>query len=262
MVIEPAAPGRTQHMVFHDTRWTVVRAAAGRLNPDGTNDPAAQAAFAQLCRTYWSPLYACLRSRGVPRHDAQDLTQGFFVHLLDGRLVHQADGRRGRFRSFLLTAFENFVRDERDRARSQRRGGQYQFVSLWEVDQAEARFDSDRAVAASWVAPEQFYEFQWASALVDAALDRLRADLLHRDRESLFERLRPFLVGGEELPADPEAAAALGLSPSALRTAFHRMRRQYGQLLREEVARTVASPQDVDTELRHLCAVLARQPAG
>ena len=259
MVIEPGTWTPPPPAAFHDTRWTVVRAAAGRRNPDGTNDPAAHAAFAQLCRGYWFPLYAYLRRRGYSQHDAQDLTQGFFVRLLDGRLVHQADVRKGRFRSFLLTALDHFVRDEHDRAGAQRRGGEYQFVSLEEAKATETRFGSDLA-EVSRALPEELYESRWAHALVDAALDRLRDDLASRGREALFERLRPFVVGGEELPGNPATtAASFGLTPGALRTAVHRLRRQYGQLLREEVARTVAAPEDVDAELRHLCTVLVRQ---
>ena len=257
MVLEPGTRSSLRPSAFHDTHWTVVRAAAGRRHPDGTRDPAAHAAFAQLCRGYWLPLYAYLRRRGYGQHDAQDLTQGFFVHLLDGRLMDQADAVKGRFRSFLLTALENFVRDERDRAGTQRRGGEYRFVPLEEADAAETRFES--ALAATPLgSPGDFYEAQWAGALVDAALDRLREDLQGRGRTALLDRLQPFLVGGEELSPDRAAAHSLGLTPNALRTAFHRLRRQYGQLLREEVARTVTDPQEVDAEVRHLCTVLAR----
>ncbi len=234
-----------------------MRAAAGRPAADGTPDPAAHAAFSQLCRGYWWPLYAYLRWRGWSPADAQDFTQGFFVHLIEGRLVGQADVRQGRFRAFLLAALENFVHDVRARAGAQRRGGGYAFVSFEEAATAESRFGSE-LVEAAWVAPEEYYETQWAGALVDAALDRLRDDLASRGRGVLFERLRPFLVGGEALSEAPTTAASLGLTVAALRTAFHRLRRQYGQFLREEVARTVAAPQEVDAELRYLCAVLAR----
>lgn len=258
MVPEPGPRPSSRPSAFLDTQWTVVRAAAGRRHPDGTDAPAAHAAFAQLCRDYWSPLYAYVRRCGYGQHDAQDLTQGFFVHLLDGRLMDQADAGKGRFRSFLLTALKNFLSDERDRAGTQRRGGKYRFVPLEEAEAAETRFGSALA-ATPRGSPGDFYEAQWAAALVDAALDRLREDLHGRGRGALLDRLRPFLVGGEELSPDREAAQSLGLTPNALRTAYHRLRRQYGQFLREEVARTVTGAEEVDAEVRHLCTVLARQ---
>lgn len=260
MTLGSDAPGASAPSNFHDTRWTVIRAAAGGFTESGVANPAARAALAQLCRDYWYPLYAYLRRREFSRHDAQDLTQDFFVHLLDGRLVRQADAHRGRFRAFLLTALENFVRDERDRRGAQRRGGGHLLVSYEEIAAGETRCGAELPSAAR-VAPGEFFETQWAGALVDAALDRLRDDLVGRGRAAVFDRLKPFLTGGEDHPSECAAVESLGLSPGALRTSLHRLRRQYGQLLRAEVVRTVASPEDVDGELRHLCAVLARRTA-
>lgn len=251
---------------FAATHWTVVRAAAvGRVdNCAGDGDPgaahlvgdAAREAFSKLCSLYWYPLYAFVRRSGHSRPDAQDLTQDFFVRLIESRLLNRADPQRGKFRSFLLAALKNFLRDDHDRRSTQRRGRGFQVISLDVEDDPEARYQLEALRSESNA--ETFYETRWATAVVEAALGRLRADLAIRGRAHYFDALHPLLSSGEDSAALYAASAvSLGLSLSGLRSVTARLRQQYRQLLREEVSRTVEETADIDQEIRHLCAVLA-----
>jgi RNA polymerase sigma factor (sigma-70 family) len=230
---------------FASTSWSIVVAAGRPSSPDS------QQALESLCRTYWYPLYAYVRRRVSSVHDAQDLTQGFFASLLERNTLGAADCQRGRFRSFLLTAFRNFLADEWDRAKAQKRGDGLRAIPL---DFATAESRASIEPADKW-SPEKTYEREWALTLLDLVLNRLREEFIAKGKQRHFETLKQFL--GENEPGSFDVAAkVLGISSSAVKVAAHRMRRRYRELLRSEIAETVAEPEDVDDELRTLRANL------
>ncbi|HUI06729.1 MAG TPA: sigma-70 family RNA polymerase sigma factor [Verrucomicrobiae bacterium] len=234
--------------VFATTHWSVVL-AAGR-----SDAPQAQDALEQLCRTYWYPLYAYVRRRGYSPADAEDLTQAFFAWLLERKWLERADRQRGRFRSFLLTSMSNFLANEWDKARTQKRGGG-RIVSL-QRDEAETRCARE---PADNLTPEQSFEWRWALAVLDQVMNRLSAEFARDGKAKLFEALKPCLLG--ERTAQPYAALAsrLAMTEGSVKVAVHRLRQRYRQLLRDEIAHTVATPEEVEEELRYLFAVLSRR---
>jgi RNA polymerase sigma-70 factor (ECF subfamily) len=233
---------------FVTTHWSVV-VSAGR-----SDTPRAAAALQRLCAVYWYPLYAYVRRRGYSPHDAQDLTQEFFARLLEGNRVRTADQQKGRFRSFLLAGMNNFLADEWDKSRAQKRGGGLRTVPL-QFDTAETRYGSE---PVDDVTPEHGFERRWALTLLDDVLKRLGQEYEREGKADLFAALNPCLVGDRTSQPYLELAERLGTTESALKSVVHRLRRRYRQLLREEIANTVAAPDDVDDELRHLFSVLAR----
>lgn len=232
---------------FVTTHWSVVL-AAGRSDTTHARD-----ALGKLCRTYWYPLYAHVRRRGHSPEDARDMTQEFFARLLEKHWVGDADRSKGRFRSFLLTAMNHFLADEWDKARAQKRGGGVPLLPL-QADTAETRY---RREPADHTTPEHSFERRWVLALLDEVLNRLRNEYQQEGKAELFADLHPCLVG--ERTAQPYATLALkrGVSEGTVKAAVHRLRRRYRQLLREEIANTVAEKDDVEEELRHLFSVLA-----
>ncbi|PWU07961.1 MAG: RNA polymerase subunit sigma-24 [Verrucomicrobia bacterium] len=244
----PASNARGHQAAFVTTHWSVVLAA-------GRNDTTrAQRALARLCNTYWYPLYAYVRRRGYGPEDAQDLTQEFFARLLSQDSLSKADRERGRFRTFLLAAMSHFLANEWDKARAQKRGGGAEFVPI-QLGSAETRYGEEPADPRT---PEQEFERRWAVALLDEVLNRLRAE--HKDKESVesFETLKPCLVGDSESQPYAELAKKHGISEGAVKVNVHRLRRRYRELLREEIANTVATADEVDAEMRYLFTVLAR----
>jgi len=232
---------------FLTTHWTEVLAA-------GRNDTTrARMALAQLCETYWYPLYVYVRRRGHALHDAQDLTQEFFARLLAHNWLARADHAKGRFRTFLLTAMERFLANEWDKVRAQKRGGGQQFVPV-QFDTAETRYGIEPADGRT---PEQAFERRWALTLLDSVLQQLEAEFRAQGKAELFAALQPCLVGDRERLPYQELARQSGLSEGALRVAVHRLRGRYRELLRAEIANTVASAEEVDAEMRHLFNVLA-----
>ena len=222
--------------------------SAGR--PD---EPAAQQALAELCQTYWYPLYAYVRRRVPNAHDAQDLTQAFFSHLLEKRTIARADRTRGRFRAFLLTALKHFLRNEWVRARAEKRGRGIPALSL-DFDSGESRYQIE---PTDEVTPETLYERRWVLTLLDLVLARVRAELTEAGKGAHFEPLKPALTG-DATAADYESAGErLGLTAAAAKQAGYRLRKRYRQLFRAEVLRTVADEGDVDDEIRRILAVLA-----
>jgi RNA polymerase sigma-70 factor (ECF subfamily) len=211
-------------------------------------------ALTQLCRDYWYPLYAFLRRRGLSPHDAQDVTQSFFLHAIENRLLGRASAEKGRFRSYLLGALQNFLANEQRRAQTLKRGGRETIVAIDELD-AEQRLALE---PADRITPELCFERDWAFALLDRVLTRLRADYERSGRAVLCEKLQPYLAGKAQLAGYAELGRELAMSESAVAVAIHRMRRRYGELLREEIAHTVESPEMVDAEVAHLLAVVAR----
>ena len=233
---------------FVTTHWSVVLAA-------GHGDtPHARDALGRLFQTYWYPLYAYVRRCGYSPEDAQDLTQGFFAHLLQHNRLGSADQQKGRFRSFLLAALKHFLADERDRLHAQKRGGGLPTIPL-QLDSAETRYGLEPADDST---PEQSFEKQWAVALLDDILNRLRVEYERDGKADLFAALHPCLVGDRTAQPYADLTRRLGLSESAVKSTVHRLRQRYRRLLREAIALTVASPDEVDDELKHLFAVFAR----
>jgi RNA polymerase sigma-70 factor (ECF subfamily) len=232
---------------FTTTHWSVVLTAA--TYPD----PTATAALEELCRTYWFPLYAFVRRRGMDGHSAQDVVQGFFAQLLEHRSICNRTPEKGRFRSFLLASMNYYLADLADHERAAKRGGGQVPLAL-DALAAEERY---RLEPVDRFTPEMIYERRWALALLDRALARLDAEFNDPDRGRLFQTVRPILFDPAWAGRTPELAASLGMSPGALRVATHRIRQRFRQLFREEVAWTVEDPSEIEEELRYLQGVLA-----
>ncbi len=219
----------------------------------GPDEPAAAVALERLCRTYWYALYAYVRHRGHSPEDSQDLTQEFFHRLLRKNFLAHVDPRKGKFRSFLLAAMNHFLANEWDRARTLKRGGQMTFVPLQDL-LAEQRYQGEQSVGRS---PESIYEKAWAMALLDRVLGRLREETAADGQGQRFEELKVILMGERPSVSYADLAARLGSTEAALKMTVQRLRRRYGELLREEIIQTVAAPSDADEELRHLRSVLS-----
>lgn len=233
---------------FRTTRWSAIFVAAQ------SQAPGSQEALTTLCRDYWYPLYAFARRAGYAPPDAQDLTQGFFGSLLERRALKRADPARGKFRSFLLGSFKNYLYDEADRARALKRGGGREFVFL-DAAAAETRYQLE---PADELTAEKIYDARWAIVLLTRAVDRLRDECIASGEQARFEVLRPF-VGAESGAGPPtydEVANTLGVSLGTAKTWVHRFRKRYTALLREEIARTVSDPSEIDDEIRALCEAL------
>ncbi|HRY50592.1 MAG TPA: sigma-70 family RNA polymerase sigma factor [Candidatus Paceibacterota bacterium] len=221
----------TRSGVFATTHWSVVLAAGQGIDPRATE------ALACLCRTYWYPLYAYVRREGFGAPEAQDLTQEFFARLLAKNCLGQVGPQKGKFRSFLLAALRHFLSDQRDRARAAKRGGGAKVLSL-DAQEAEERY---RLEPVDRLDAEKIYERRWAMTLLGQALSRLRDESVVAGKAEWFERLREFVSGESEVSCG-EAAAQLGQTESAVKSAVHRLRQRYRELVREEIAYTVADP--------------------
>jgi RNA polymerase sigma factor (sigma-70 family) len=243
---------RAESVLFGTTRWSLLIACAER---GGESPQETQEAVAALCQQYWPPLYSFVRRRGYSPPDAQDLTQDFFAYLLENRLYERADPAKGKFRSFLITVLKRFLSDAGKREASQKRGGSRVFVQLKPELDAETYYQSELA-AGLVLDEERFFERQWADALVSRALADLRVEYAGESKAELFENLQAFLMGGEHLPTQEEAANSLRMPAATLRSHLARLRARYRDLLRLEVSRTVADDADIDEELRYLCRIL------
>ncbi len=218
-----------------------------------------RAALVELCRDYWPPLYSFVRRRGHSPHDAQDLVQGFFVFLLETRGYARTDPDKGKFRSFLLASIKHYLSDVWDRERRLKRGGGQHVLCLdEELDAAEAHHARHHAATSGLALGEEGqFERRWAAELVARALAHLEGEFpAGSTKARVFGVLKPYLTGGSGLPGQEAAAAQLGVPVETLRSYLSRLRARYRELLRAEVARTVAREEDVDDELRHLCHVL------
>jgi RNA polymerase sigma factor (sigma-70 family) len=236
---------------FPSTHWSVVL-TAGKSH---AGPQAAQAALAELCQTYWVPLYSFVRSRGYAVHDAQDLTQSFFAYLIEHKIYAHVDRQKGRFRSFLLASLKNFLADVSDRERTLKRGGGQSFLPLHEeqIKEAESLFQNHRGASTE----DRLFDRSWAEALVTAGLERLSLDYRSEGKEKLFNELRIFLAGSAgPLPAYAQLAARLGITESTLRSHVTRLRARYREVLRAEVRQTVDTEAEVDDELHELLRVL------
>lgn len=227
---------------FATTRWSVVLAAGKDSSPDSRQ------ALVTLCEAYWYPLYAYVRRRGYDAEEAQDLTQEFFTRLLEKDYVRAADPARGKFRSFLLSSLNHFLANEWRRERAQKRGGQQTILSL-DFAAGEGRLTLE---PAHEMTPEKVFERRWAMTLLTQALARLREEYAAAGKLPLLERLQPFLGGEGNAAPYKEIGDELGLSEGAVKVAVHRLRRRCRDILRDEIAQTVVSIQEVDEELQDL----------
>jgi DNA-directed RNA polymerase specialized sigma24 family protein len=231
---------------FLSTHWSIVLSAGRAEDADG------RAALAILCERYWYPLYVFVRRKGIDPERAEDVTQGFFARLIEKHALDQAAPSRGRFRSFLLASMQNFLANEMDHANAQKRGGGRALVSL-DVEAGESKL---RFEPAHDMTPERIFDRAWAVQLLENVMGRLRQEFADKGKAAEFDILQAFL-GGKQVDASYERAAAqLGLSQVAIRKAAHRLRKRYRELLREEVADTVAGAEDIEDEIRGLFAAL------
>ena len=233
---------------FATTHWSVVLAAGD------SGAPNAQPALEQLCRAYWYPLYVFVRRLGRSPADAQDLTQGFFAYMLERRLVAKADPQAGRFRSFLLASLKHFLAHEHERASARKRGGGQPLLSLDQFD-PEERYALEPAADA--VTPDAIYDQRWALLQVENALRLLRADYASAGRALLFDLLKDYVWGDKNALTLAEIAAQLDLTEEAVKKSVQRLRQRFRDCLRAEIAQTVATPDQIDDELRHLRAALS-----
>jgi RNA polymerase sigma factor (sigma-70 family) len=233
---------------FATTQWSQVLAAR-----DGS-DTRAQKALAGLCDAYWLPLYAFVRRSGHDAEESRDLTQAFFAYLLEKNVLEQVEPSAGRFRSFVLASLKHFVANEHRRERALKRGGGVQTVSL-DAEEAERRF---RYEPTTQVTPEAVFEYRWAMAVLEQALTRLQTEWTESGKEQQFERLKPHLTGQEPRAPFRELGEDLDMSEVAARGAMYRLRQRLGELIREEVADTVADVDQVEQEVRHLLGILGR----
>ncbi len=224
------------------------------LAAGGSSSPASRVALERLCRAYWFPLYGYVRSKGFSPHDAEDLTQEFFTRFLQSDALRTVSEERGRFRAFLLASLNHFLANEWDRLRAQKRGGDR---AQWSLDAASAE-QRLQLEPTTDVTPERLYEQRWALTLLNSVLERLRVEMAAAGKTTTFNALRGFLSDASGTLSYPEAAVRLALAEAATRKAVQRLRERYRELLREEVAHTVGSPHEVESELRHLLAIFAR----
>jgi len=232
---------------FAMTHWSVV-VAAGR--GDSTQ---ARTALEKLCRTYWPPIYAFVRRQGHAPHDAQDLTQEFFARLLAKKSLADVDRAKGRFRSFLLASLKHFLANEWDKARAEKRGGGQTLIPI-DVHDAETSYGVD---PADKLTAERVFEHRWALTLLDLVLQRLREEYVTDSKEKLFEQLKITLTEASRSVPYAEIAARLEMTEGAVKVAVHRLRQRYRELLRAEIADTVAGPGEVEEEIRALFSALA-----
>lgn len=230
---------------FATTHWSVVLSAGDAESPRCTQ------ALETLCRAYWYPLYAHVRSRGFSPEEGEDLTQEFIRRLLASRALGSVHPAKGRFRSFLLAALHHFLANEWDKARALKRGGGKTTISM---DAADTRYGAERCDRLS---PDRVYERQWALTLLEHVSRRLGENYQARDRRLLFDSLQVYLSGEKGAPPYRETAEQLGMSVEAVKKAVERLRERYGELLRDEIAQTVSNPAEVDEEIRHLRSVLS-----
>jgi len=250
---EAIAEGSRSPDQFSTTRWSVVLACAD----SGADEETARKALADLCKTYWRPIFAFVCRRGYSVPDAQDLTQDFLLLVLEGDLLKRADPNRGGFRSLLLKALQNFLNDATKWKRARKRGGDVKFVS-WDEWMAEA--PSHLAIAAhdaeTWPA-ERIFDVRWAATTVEHALRRLGEECEARGRRRVFDVLSDCLAAEREDVSYPKLSKTLGVSETSVKQLVYQLRQRYRALLRDEVAQTVEKPEDIDEEVRYLCAALA-----
>jgi RNA polymerase sigma-70 factor (ECF subfamily) len=232
---------------FLTTRWTVVLSAGRKSSPQSDQ------ALAELCQTYWYPLYAYVRRQGLNKEDAEDVVQAFFGRFLEKNYLEGLSAERGKFRAFLLASLKHFLFNEKDKAGRLKRGGGVQHLSLdWES--AEDHYHLEPADTAN---PERAFDREWALALLERVIARLRGECAAQGKAALFEQAKGFLMVGQDVIPYAQAAKELGLEEGAMRVAVHRLRKEYRRILRDEIAQTLSDVSQVEEELRSLQAALA-----
>lgn len=238
---------------FVTTRWSLVLSAAHF----GSEEQKARDALAELCRTYWRPIFSFVRARGYSIEDAQDLTQDFFVTILKKNWLHHADRNRGRFRSLLLRSLQNFLINAAEKTRAHKRGGSVEFIS-WDDWTAEAPSQlSIPVLALDSIPPERIFDLTWATSVVEHAFQRLREECESKGKLWLFQALGSHLTDERDELSYANLSAELEMAETVVKKQLHNMRQRYRSLLRDEVSQTVEDPADVNDEIRYLCASLA-----
>src|SRR4029450_7709631 len=241
---------------FVTTRWSLILSAANLTNEEHK----ARGALAELCRTYWRPIFLFVRARGYSIEDAQDLTQDFFVTILKKNWLQHADRNRGRFRSLLLRSLQNFLVHAAEKTYAHKRGGGVEFVS-WHDWVSEAASDSSiPAAMLESLPPERLFDLTWAATVVEHALQRLREECETKGKLWLLQTLSPLLTDERDEVSYANLSGELGIAYTAVKKQLHNMRQRYRSLLRAEVSQTVENPADIDDEIRYLCASLASCP--
>jgi len=245
--------GAGEPRAFVTTRWSLVLSAA----KSGSGEGNAQDALAELCRTYWRPIFSFVCRRGYSPQDAQDLTQDFFVMILEHNWLEHADPNRGRFRSLLLKSLQNFLINAAEKAHARKRGGAVKFVS-WDEWMSEAPSPIPiSAQALDSLPPERLFDLRWAVTVVEHALRRLREECEGKGKLRLFHALSGYITAERDEVSYSQLSTTLGVSETAVKKQLRSMRLRYRSLLRDEVAQTVTDPAEVEDEIRHLCAALA-----
>jgi len=243
---KPKSPDTADY--FATTHWSVI------LDARGADTSVAREALEKLCRAYWYPLYAYIRRQGRDAPDAQDLTQEFFARLLEKHFLEEVDRGKGRFRSFLLGSLKHFLANDWDRRRAQKRGGGVLHISI-DGQVAESRYGLEPRHDQT---PDKLFERRWALTLLDQVLTRLREEFVAAGKGEQFDQLKVVLTSDKRSIPYATLGAQVGLSEGAIKVAVHRLRQRYREVLRAEIAATVASPAEVEEELRHLFTVLAQ----
>jgi RNA polymerase sigma factor (sigma-70 family) len=240
-----AAAGQQSTAAFGTTHWSVVLTAQGEST-------AAQDALEKLCRTYWRPIYSFIRRQGIPPEEAEDVTQGFFALLLERKDLNTVRKEKGRLRSYLLASVKHFLADEARRAMAVKRGKGQRLIPLEEIRERE-RIDVERS---NRLTADQIYERRWALTVLEQVLARLREEYRSAGNVRFFEQMNKMLMDEPDRPSQAEIAAEFQMTENAVKQAFYRFRQRYQTLLREEIAHTVAMPNDIEDELRHLISVV------
>jgi RNA polymerase sigma factor (sigma-70 family) len=235
--VPPPRAGR-----FATTRWSLVLAAGHQANARSSE------ALASLCEMYWYAVYAFIRRQGYRPEDGADLTQAFFLRVLEKNYFQDADPARGRFRAFLCASIRHFLSNERDRARALKRGGAHPLISL-DVETAEGRYELQ---PRDDLTPEKLFDRHWALTLLERVLTRLREDHVSAGKAELFDHLKGFLTGDSAAVPYADVAKALGMTEGAVKVAVHRLRRHFRDTLVQEIAETVSDPADIDAEIEYL----------
>jgi len=232
---------------FATTHWSVI-SAAGK-----SSSPQQKQALETLCQSYWFPLYAYLRRRGYDTHQAEDLTQAFFAHILEKKDLQTVDPKYGKFRSFLLVRLKYFLSDERDRAQAKKRGGGKNILSL-SIQNAEGQYALEPAIKLS---PEMLFEKSWALTVLERTMGQLETEMAEKNKQKLFDCLKVYLTTDKDVIPYQDMAAELEMTEGSVRVAVHRLRRRYRKLLRDEIAQTVGDEDKIDEEMGCLFAALA-----
>jgi DNA-directed RNA polymerase specialized sigma24 family protein len=253
VAVKRNTPLANSHVRFMTTRWSIVLSCSD----SATDEEKAQAALAELCKIYWRPVFAFICRQGHSVPDAQDLTQEFFGRIIKGRLIQSADRNKGRFRSLMLKALQRFLHDEGDKRHAHKRGGDVRFVS-WDdwMTEAPSHLSIPGQESDNW-SPERIFDVRWAATVVERALRRLSDECEKRGRRRVFDVLSSCLTADRGDVSYATLARTLGLQETVVKNLVHRLRERYRALLREEVAETVVGDNEIDDELRYLCAALS-----